>query len=641
MTDLSRSYRSLRVLYLVTLVAIIFPRVLVRGGWIGLVTGGDIAMLGALLSIIGLAAWRFIHVIRNPQALASPPGHPVAALIRRIAVLLMAISTLASIAMFFIRPITHMLLGRTDGGEAGIGYFVVSLGLYNISGFALLAILLFELGRWIARRAETIDPTTRRRIALAALGCIALAVFAYLGARTYVHSGYRTLLAHCGAIAEPVVKRQLTEVPPSILVTENGPRELPGLAWRADALMYASGLAFIEYCSHGSCTKLVPASQRRSQFSERAPLSSPTSPIEMYLSSASVEKTFLSARLLRLRYEIRTTQTHEVLSEISEWVYDWGDWNRAGLPFEATKKDACGYAQAGVHQFRPNVTPNGIADAYAAADVRFLLSVVPRASWPANAVTTAEMLSPSKRAPRRADVSPAPTVAPLETVISESSRRSNSTPPTLPDGSRVAAMTLPSMGEAPSREDAATTTPSSTLLEDFHGPVRLRLELEGGTSEDGLTFQHCCAGALSSAVATGAAPAGRSYMEAMFIAEEGRQSAGAFTQLGVGAASNARGFSAETVQYGAPTGTLKSGEIVGVLIDTDRRSVEYYVKGQRVSIRDLHNLRTTELGLWLTVSAGHGGAGSSDRWVVNFGAAPFVYPPTEPILTYEGRIHRL
>lgn len=235
-----------------------------------------------------------------------------------------------------------------------------------------------------------------------------------------------------------------------------------------------------------------------------------------------------------------------------------------------------------------------------------------------------EMLSPRIGAESRLDADPPPPVQTIETVVSESSRAPNRTLPTLPIGSRAA---VPAMQP-------------STPLEDFHGTVRLRAQIGGGVSEDGLTLQYCCAGALSSAAATSAAPAGRSYLEAMFIAEAGRQGAGALTRLGVGAASSAPDFSAESLRYAAPTRMLNSGEIVGVLIDTDLRRVEYYVKGQLVSARDLYDLRTTGLGLWVAVSAGHGGAGSSDRWVLNFGAAPFIYPPRESILTYEGRIHQ-
>jgi hypothetical protein len=336
------------------------------------------------------------------------------------------------------------------------------------------------------------------------------------------------------------------------------------------------------------------------------------------LGSVSIEKSYLGARLLRLRYEIRTTATHEVLAAASEWVYDWGRWKRANRTSKVQRMDACGYAQAAVHPFRSNVlvSVDATGNAYTAADVRFLLSVVPRAMQPAAAAKNAEMLSPGRQVEQPVYAGPPPQTGPIETVVSESTRGSNRTLPALPG--------------PPQR---------SALVEDSHGPVRLRSQLGGTISGDGLTLQHCCAGALSLAFATHAAPAGTSYMEAMFIAEDGHQAAGAWTTLGVGAASSARDNVIQLLRNSAPTRTLKSGDIVGVLIDTDRRRVEFSVKGQRVSVRDLYDLRTTELALWVAVSAGHGG-GAADRWVVNFGAAPFVYPPGEPVLTYEGRIAR-
>lgn len=376
-----------RLIYLTALVSLVFPGpliILMRGEFLRPSRG-----LVELIALIALVVWRFVYVARHPDALASPPGRPVTALIRTAGVVLMVVGILSWVGQLFVPALTHLILNGRHEGDAGALHLVVFLMLYAVSRATFYGILLFELGRWISRLADRINFEPKRwvvQVAIAgALGLVVLAVIA----RIQVYGAHDRMVAQCAIPSIPIVKKQLSEMPPSVLISEDDVlRRYGGMSMRAGFLAGAARLPFVEECRVGNCWKLTPLSPGSRWSPERDTIDRPISPIELRLASVTTKERQWGAELLQLRYEVRTTDTHQVLAEAFEWMYAWGLWNRRGFMGGDERREACGYAQAKPHDFRLNST-GPVPDGYAAADVRLILSVVPEDLHPPGAAKTA------------------------------------------------------------------------------------------------------------------------------------------------------------------------------------------------------------------------------------------------------------
>lgn len=178
--------RWIRGIYLAGLVATAVPSILLLGWQVvaAFYTASSVGL--ALMLLFGwsglllppaVATWRFVSVWRNPERLASEPGHPAAAALRALGLVLVGLGVLAAIALVFTGPITRSLLDD-QVGDGGVAYFVLGFGFHLAAALAPLGLIVFEVGRLVARVADRLSLTVRRLVlalSLAALASVAAA----------------------------------------------------------------------------------------------------------------------------------------------------------------------------------------------------------------------------------------------------------------------------------------------------------------------------------------------------------------------------------------------------------------------------------------------------------------------------------
>jgi len=137
----------LRVLYSLTLVALVFPLgVAGMSGWVGLTLGTSL-MGSFLLPLLALVVWRIYVVWRHPTTLVRHRAGALIALLRAVAVVEMGVGCLAALALLLQKPIIAALGGvRT---EDGIEYYLLQLGAVMVGGLGLQGVAIFEWSRLI------------------------------------------------------------------------------------------------------------------------------------------------------------------------------------------------------------------------------------------------------------------------------------------------------------------------------------------------------------------------------------------------------------------------------------------------------------------------------------------------------------
>lgn len=140
--------RSLKWLYCLTLIAIIFPTGMYgAAGWVSLATGGG--MLGggmiALIILLTIFIYRIVVVVRNPHTLDAYITGTRIKFLRYLAIFLMVVGLVGSMTIFFIKPIALGIFGKP--GDSGVAFFVTGLFIYLISSAGLPGLLMFEASR--------------------------------------------------------------------------------------------------------------------------------------------------------------------------------------------------------------------------------------------------------------------------------------------------------------------------------------------------------------------------------------------------------------------------------------------------------------------------------------------------------------
>lgn len=149
----------LRWLYCLTLISSLLPLLVGMTGYVGLAVGGGMGGLpfaGILvLAVIALYVWRVVVVARHSSTLDSFVTSTRLKLLRGLGIVLMLLGVVGSVALLFVKPLTLALLGKP--GDAGIGYFVVSLGLYFLGSAGMFGLALFEMSRLFGFEAKQRD----------------------------------------------------------------------------------------------------------------------------------------------------------------------------------------------------------------------------------------------------------------------------------------------------------------------------------------------------------------------------------------------------------------------------------------------------------------------------------------------------
>jgi len=137
----------LKVLYSLTLVALVFPLgVAGMSGWVGLTLGTSL-MGSFLLPLLAVVVWRVYVVWRHPTTLMRHRGGAVIAFLRGAAIVGMMVGCFAALALLLQRPIIEAMGGvRTD---SGIEYYLLQLGAVMVGGLGLQGLAIFEWSRII------------------------------------------------------------------------------------------------------------------------------------------------------------------------------------------------------------------------------------------------------------------------------------------------------------------------------------------------------------------------------------------------------------------------------------------------------------------------------------------------------------
>lgn len=147
--------RSLKWLYCLTLIAVIFPSgVLGAAGWVGLATGGGLFRGGIIMMLIllSLFIYRIVLVVRNSQTLHALIPSTRIKILRRIGIFLMAVGLLGSLAIFLLKPIALGIFGKP--GDSGVAFFVTGMYLYLLSSVGFPGLLMFEASRLFGFEAQ-------------------------------------------------------------------------------------------------------------------------------------------------------------------------------------------------------------------------------------------------------------------------------------------------------------------------------------------------------------------------------------------------------------------------------------------------------------------------------------------------------
>ena len=119
-----------------------------------------IGMLLFLIAIIAAYGWRISVVVRHRGTLDAFVTSKALLILRRLGIFMMAVGLTGSLALLFVKTLTLALLGKP--GDAGIGYYVVSLGLYVIGSAGMSGLGIFEMSRLFGfeskQRGETVQP---------------------------------------------------------------------------------------------------------------------------------------------------------------------------------------------------------------------------------------------------------------------------------------------------------------------------------------------------------------------------------------------------------------------------------------------------------------------------------------------------
>ncbi len=141
--------RTLKVVYCLTLLGAIVAAMVASSGWIGLAFGGGAFRSGLLIpvAILLVAVYRVISIFRKPAALDVNATGLFARGIRKLSIVLMWCGLLATIGLFFVKPITLAVF--RSAGDGGVGYFVVGVYLVMLSALGVLGIIMFEVTRFL------------------------------------------------------------------------------------------------------------------------------------------------------------------------------------------------------------------------------------------------------------------------------------------------------------------------------------------------------------------------------------------------------------------------------------------------------------------------------------------------------------
>lgn len=194
---MTRASPALRALYCLALLTWVFPGMIIgASGWIGLATGGPWFGAVGTLAIVTLVLFRCYQVVRHADALDVRLEGNAARVLHGCGVAGMAIGTLASLAIFFLKPITLAVFGSRS--DSGVEFFVMGLILWALSNVGPLGWVLFELSRLVGSGSGSGGDVRSRGAFFSLRGMAGIAVTALIvGGAAFAFTRY--LGEPCGA----------------------------------------------------------------------------------------------------------------------------------------------------------------------------------------------------------------------------------------------------------------------------------------------------------------------------------------------------------------------------------------------------------------------------------------------------------
>lgn len=141
-----------RLVYCLALFSFIPTTLLRSSGWIALTigeAGGGLVHRYLFLLAATAVGVRIYQVLRYAHALDTVLPNTFVATVRVVSIAVMSMCGLFGLAIFFIRPLTMLLVDSP--GDSGVVFYVIGLFLAFVAPFGWKACLVFEANRFLAR----------------------------------------------------------------------------------------------------------------------------------------------------------------------------------------------------------------------------------------------------------------------------------------------------------------------------------------------------------------------------------------------------------------------------------------------------------------------------------------------------------
>jgi hypothetical protein len=132
----------LRIIYALALVSVALPMPISAWARLSIASASSWILLGPMLVLLLIAAWRIVGVIRDPRRLDAPTITGVLESFRTLAIGLLALGAIVYVLRWFAVPIAQLFF--QSGSGIGVEYFVVGVWLSMFSLLTPLALLMFE-----------------------------------------------------------------------------------------------------------------------------------------------------------------------------------------------------------------------------------------------------------------------------------------------------------------------------------------------------------------------------------------------------------------------------------------------------------------------------------------------------------------
>ena len=144
----------LRVVYCIVIIAAVLPVGLASSSWVRLSLGGGgmgLLPLFSLLSLLLLATYRIVLVLKDASTLSAPPAAGVAKFLRVLGIVMLVVGAFVFALNIVAGPLMHRFMSSHT--ESGAEYFVAGMYLALLGGIGTFGLLLFEFSRLLGFEA--------------------------------------------------------------------------------------------------------------------------------------------------------------------------------------------------------------------------------------------------------------------------------------------------------------------------------------------------------------------------------------------------------------------------------------------------------------------------------------------------------